>query len=64
MFAFMKRVSRWENHMDDAMEKFIFRHQFLGFFILSIVMPLITLTAVFIGTTILTLPLALLFDWA
>ncbi len=39
MFALKlkKRVSRFENHVDAAMEKFLFHHRLLGF--LAIIMP-------------------------
>lgn len=63
MFAFIKRASRFQNHIDAAMEKFIFHHKVLGFFIIFIGMPLVTLAAVCICTSILALPIALLFGW-
>ena len=48
MFALKlkKRVSRFENHVDAAMEKFLFHHRLLGFLIIFIGMPLVTLAAV------------------
>ena len=65
MFALKlkKRVSRFENHVDAAMEKFLSHHRLLGFLIIFIGMPLVTLAAVCICTTMITLPIALLFGW-
>ena len=31
MFTFIKRVSRFENRIDDSLEKFVFHHQFWAF---------------------------------
>ena len=46
MFTFFKRVSRFENRIDTSLEKFVFHHQFLGFFMIFVGMPLVTLAAV------------------
>lgn len=32
MFTLIKSVSRFENHIDASIEKFIFHHKFLGVF--------------------------------
>lgn len=63
MFTFFKRVSRFENRIDTSLEKFVFHHQFLGFFMIFVRMPLVTLAAVCVCTTILALPIAFLFGW-
>lgn len=63
MFALKKRVSRFESHVDAAMEKFLFHHRLLGLFMIFVGMPLVTLVAVCVCTTIITLPIALLFGW-
>lgn len=63
MFTFFKRVSRFENRIDTSLEKFVFHHQFLGFFMIFVGMPLVTLAAVCECTTILALPIAFLFCW-
>ena len=63
MFTFIKRVSRFENHIDTSLEKFVFHHQFLGFFMIFGGIPLVTLAAVCVCTTILALPIAFLFGW-
>ena len=36
MFTFRKRVSRFENHVDDVMDKFMFHHKFLGLLMIFI----------------------------
>ena len=63
MFTFIKRVSRFENRIDTSLEKFVFHHQFLGFFMIFVGMPLVTLAAVCVCTTILALPIAFLLGW-
>ena len=59
MFTLIKSVSRFENHIDASIEKFIFHHKFLGFLMIFIGMPLVTLAAVCVCTTII----AFLFGW-
>lgn len=61
MFTLRKRVSRFENRMDAAMERFMFHHRFLGFFMVFIGMPLVTLAAVFACTIMIAFPIAFLF---
>lgn len=61
MFTFRKRVSRFENHVDDAMDKFIFHHKFLGLLMIFIGMPLAILTAVCVCSTMITLLITFLF---
>ena len=63
MFTLIKSVSRFENHIDASIEKFIFHHKFLGFLMIFIGMPLVTLAAVCVCTTIITLLIAFLFGW-
>lgn len=63
MFTFIKRISRFERHMDDSIEKFVFHHQFLGFCMIFIGMPLATLAAVCVCAAMITLPIAFLFGW-
>ena len=62
MFGFIKRVSRFENHIDALIERFVFHHKVLGFLMIFVGMPLVTLAAVCVCTTIITLPMAFLFD--
>lgn len=63
MFAWIKRISRLQNQMDASMEKFMFRHKIFGFFMIFVGMPLVTLVAVCLCTTIIALPIALAFGW-
>lgn len=61
MLTFIKRVSRFENHVDDAMEKFVFHHKFLGLLMIFTGMPLAILAAVCVCTTMITLLITFLF---
>ena len=61
MLTFITRVSRFENHVDDAMEKFVFHHKFLGLLMIFIGMPLAILAAVCVCTTMITLLITFLF---
>lgn len=61
MFTFIKRVSRFENQVNDAMEKFMFHHKFLGLLMIFLGMPLAILTAVCVCTTMITLLITFLF---
>ncbi len=63
MLAFMKSVSRLENRVDTSFEKFVFHHRFWGFFMIFIGMPVVILAAVCVCTSIIALPMALLFGW-
>ena len=63
MLTFMKRVSRFENHIDTSIERFLFHHKFLGFIFIFIGIPLVTLAAVCICTTAIVLPIAFIFGW-
>ena len=63
MTALKKRMSHWENQMDTCMEWFVFHHKFLGFLMIFVGMPLVTLLAVCICTMIIALPLSLVFGW-
>lgn len=63
MFALINRVSHFEKHIDASIEKFIFHHKFLGFLMIFIGMPLITLAAVCVCATIVMVSVACLFGW-
>lgn len=63
MFTWKKRMARIGKHFDTSVEKFLFHHQVLGFLMMFIGMPLITLAAVCACTTVLVLPMALAFGW-
>ena len=63
MPALKERLIHWGEQFDDAMEQYIFHHRFLGFLMVFIGMPLVTLSAVCICSTVLVLPLALAFGY-
>lgn len=63
MFSRKKRGSRLGKRFDAAMERFIFHHQVLGFLVMFVGLPLLTLAAVCICTTVLVLPVALAMGW-
>lgn len=63
MFAWKKRIAQVESQIDATMERFIFRHKVLGFLVVFIGMPLVTLAAVCACTTAIVLPLALALGW-
>lgn len=63
MTALKKRMSHLENQVDACMEGFVFHHKFLGFLMIFVGMPLVTLLAVCICTMIVALPLSLAFGW-
>ncbi len=63
MFALINRVSHFEKYIDSSIEKFIFHHKFLGFLMIFIGMPLITLAAVCVCATIVMVSVAYLFGW-
>ena len=63
MTALKKRMSHLENQADACMEGFVFHHKFLGFLMIFVGMPLVTLLAVYICTMLIALPLSLAFGW-
>ena len=63
MLPFKKQVSHFETHIDASMEKFIFQHKFLGFLMIFIGMPLVTLAAVCLFTILIIFPIILMFGW-
>lgn len=56
MLAWKKRISRLEEQINAAVEKFIFCHRILGVLVLFLGMPMITLAAVCACTTLIVLP--------
>ena len=58
MPALKERLIHWGEQFDDAMEQYIFHHRFLGFRMVFIGMPLLTLAAVCICSTLIVLPIA------
>lgn len=64
MTALKKRMSHLENQVDSCMEGFVFHHKFLGFLMIFVGMPLVTLLAVCICTMFIALPAFFAFGWA
>lgn len=64
MVSLLRRFSHMGSRIDSSLEKFIFHHKILGFLMIFIGMPLITLAAVCICTTLIILPIAFVFGWA
>lgn len=60
MFAWKKRISHIEKQVDASMERFIFHHKVLGMLMIFIGMPLLTLAAVCVCTTVIIAPVVLL----
>lgn len=63
MFAMLKRASRFENQIDASIERLVLRHKVLGFVVVFVGMPMLTLAAVCACTTLLALPAAMAFGW-
>ena len=63
MTALLKSIHKFEDKFDRRAERFAFRHPYLAFFAMFIGMPIFILAAVAACTTVVTLPLALIFDW-
>ena len=63
MFKFIKRISCFESRMDARSENSIRYHRGFKLFIIYIGLPLFTLAAACICTTIAALSLAFLFGW-
>ncbi len=63
MTALLKSIHKFEDKFDRRAERFAFRHPYLAFFAMFIGMPIFILAAVAVCTTVVTLPLALVFGW-
>ena len=56
MSTIKETFSRMENQFDTSTERLILHHQLLGFFLLVVVAPLLTLLAVGACACVLTMP--------
>lgn len=56
MSTIKETFSRMENQFDTSTERLILHHQLLGFFLLVVVAPLLTLLAVGVCACVLTMP--------
>ena len=61
MMTWKTRLLHFERMCDGLVEHFLLQHKILGFLLIFIGMPLVTLSAVCICSTVLVLPLALAF---
>ena len=61
--SLLKRLSQFEARMDNTMEKFLFHHRILGFLIIFIGIPLVTLLAVCLFTAAVVLPISFFSGW-
>lgn len=63
MTKIIKSFYETEQRFAAAAERFFFHHSYLGLFTVFIGMPIFTLGAVAISTTVIMFPLSLLFGW-
>lgn len=63
MMTWKTRLLHFERMCDGLVEHFLLQHKILGFLLIFIGMPLVTLSAVCICSTVLVLPLALAFGY-
>lgn len=63
MIKIMKRVHAWEAGFNKKTECFAIHHPCLAYLAIFIGTPLFILGTVFLSTTIIILPFALIFDW-
>ena len=61
MMTWKTRLLHFERMCDGLVEHFLLQHKILGFLLIG--MPLVTLSAVCICSTVLVLPLALAFGY-
>lgn len=63
MRKFVKSIHKAEYKCNAAAEYFLLRYPAAGYLVVSIGMPIAIVAAIYACTTILALPLALLFGW-
>lgn len=63
MVTWKTRIAQLEQRIDATMERLIFRHKVLGFLVVFVGMPLVTLVAVCACTTAIVFPLAMVLGW-
>lgn len=60
MTTLIKSIHKYEDKFEKKAERFTFHHPYFALFI---GMPIFTLIAVAAGTTVIALPLSLIFGW-
>ena len=63
MIKILDSIRKAEHRFDAAMGRFLLRHPFLGYLAVLVGVPFFILIVVFVFTTILALPWALIFGW-
>lgn len=63
MTAIFKSIQKFENHFDKYAKSFVFYHPYLAFFAMFIGLPIFILFSVSFCTTLIALPLSLIFGW-
>ena len=63
MTTLIKSIHKYEDKFEKKAERFTFHHPYFAFFALFIGMPIFTLIAVAAGTTVIALPLSLIYGW-
>ena len=57
MSTLLKQLSRLEIRADTEIERFLFHHRLMGFLMIFIGIPMITLLAVCLFTAVITVPI-------
>lgn len=63
MSKFLKSIQTAESNFDASVERFLLNHPYLGLLTACIGVPVFTLAAVTISTTVIMLPVSFLFGW-
>lgn len=63
MIKILNSIHKAEHRLDAAAERLFFHHPLIGYIVAFIGMPVFILIAVFVFTTILAFPLALIFGF-
>lgn len=63
MTTLIKSIHKYEDNFEKKAERFTFHHPYFAFLALFIGMPIFTLIAVAASTTVIALPLSLIFGW-
>ncbi|WP_418750371.1 hypothetical protein [Frisingicoccus sp.] len=58
-----KSIYKFSNKFDTAAARFTLRHPYMGFAAMFIGMPIFILGAVCVSTTVIILPISLIFGW-
>ncbi|MGI5950188.1 hypothetical protein [Peptoniphilus sp.] len=59
----MKKLSRFENRLEDILQQFVKRHFFIGFLVVFVGFPLLATAILMAATSVISFIIALLFGW-